>query len=258
MYGVLLKLEFLVSERTVSRSPGRGILGPEQRQTGSGISSWFQWHVPSPVRVVRRRSRPPPGCQRVARGALHANYSSPGPAPGRINTAPTSRLRAVGTAAIAGWFTSAADCGLQGERTRVTGFHRGDLVTFASQAGRSSPRGPGCSGETGLRRSGTWPRASGRPPRRRARRPSSASGASSRPSRQARTPSPGLSRDDGTGLLRSVELRHYSLARYWRGTRHHIRARASSTGSGTSAFLYVMASAKTVLFELYGGSVNRR
>ncbi len=37
--------------------------------------------------------------------------------------------------AISGWFTSAVDGGLQGERTRVTGVHRGDLVTFCVAGG---------------------------------------------------------------------------------------------------------------------------
>lgn len=36
---------------------------------------------------------------------------------------------------IAGWFTSAVDGGIKGERTRVTGFHLGDLVAFCLAGG---------------------------------------------------------------------------------------------------------------------------
>ncbi len=36
---------------------------------------------------------------------------------------------------IHGWFTSAVDGGIKGRRTRVAGFHLGDLVTFCLAGG---------------------------------------------------------------------------------------------------------------------------
>jgi len=36
---------------------------------------------------------------------------------------------------IEGWFTSAVDGGIKGQRTRILGFHLGDLVTFCIAQG---------------------------------------------------------------------------------------------------------------------------